>query len=150
MIARAAVTLLAAVLVLLGGCSLMNPLTEVRVDATDRINPDGSDRASPLVVQVFELSDGDRFEDADFYDLYDDPEEVLGDELISVREIVLKPSEQWETSLDLDDGTRYLGALGAFRNIEKADWRVLEAVDPNDGRPVDITVDGLELKRTGK
>lgn len=148
MIVRAAASLL--VLALLGGCSAMDPLTELRVNSTDSINPDSSDRASPLVIQIFELSDGDSFEDADFYDLYDDPEGVLGEDLVSVREIVLKPAEQWERSLNLDEDTRYLGALGAFRNIENADWRILEAVDPNDGRPVDIAVDGIELKRIGK
>ena len=149
MIARAVVALLVTGLVL-AGCSMMDPLTEVCINAADRLNPDASDRSSPVVVRVYELGAGDSFKEADFYELYDNPKGVLGDDLISAREIVLKPAEQWETTVNLDDRTRHLGMLGAFRDIEKADWRVLEPIDPNDGRPVDVVVDGLELKRTGK
>lgn len=149
MIARAAVAFLLMVLAL-GGCSTVEPLTEVRINATDRINPDARDRASPVVVRVYELVVRDTFESADFYELYDNPKEVLGDKLVSVREIVLKPEQQWEKSLNLDGRTRYLGMLGAFRQIEKADWRLLKRIDPDDGRPVNVVVDGIELKLTRK
>ena len=149
MTGRAALACLVLVLGL-GGCSTTEPLTEVRINATDRINPDARDRASPVVVRLYELVVRDTFQNADFYELYDNPEKVLGDKLVSVREIVLKPEQQWEKSLDLDGRTRYLGMLGAFRQIEKADWRVLERIDPDDGRPVDVVVDGIELKLTRK
>ncbi|TDT43962.1 type VI secretion system protein VasD [Halospina denitrificans] len=149
MMARAVVASLVTALIL-GGCSSIEPLTEVRINATDRINPDAADRASPVVVRVYELVVRDTFESADFYELYDNPEELLGDKLVSVREIVLKPEQQWEKSLNLDGRTRYLGMLGAFRQIEKADWRILKRIDPDDGRPVDVVVDGIELQLTRK
>lgn len=147
MSARARVVSVAAGLLLLAGCALMDPITEMRISSTDAINPDSSERASPLVIRVYQLSSGDSFREADFYDLYDDAEAVLGEELIAGREIVLRPGDEWNDAVNLDDETRYIGMLGAFRDIRESDWRVLESVDPNDGRPIDFIVDGRELKR---
>ena len=144
---------LLATVVLLGGCAVANvvvdPWTRLHFKPTNAINPDMSGRASPLVVRVYELSSWYGFHNTDFFNLYDNDESVLADELISTEEIVIRPGEDYEHSMTLDPATRYVGIVAAFRDIQNARWRLISEVEPQGYETINVAIDRLTLEQTG-
>jgi type VI secretion system protein VasD len=88
-------------------------------------NPDATGRPSPVVVRVFQLKTDAAFKGADFFQLFDDDQKVLGPELISRDEYVLAPSEKKTIDVVVSRDARFVGALAAFRDIRNAQWRGL-------------------------
>ncbi len=88
-------------------------------------NPDASGRPSPIVVRLFQLSEEGEFASADFFEVYDKEQEVLGSSLLSREEYVLAPGETRNVEVALDAQARYLGVLAAFRDIRAARWRAV-------------------------
>lgn len=137
---------------LLSGCTVANyvvdPYTNLSFEASDDINPDASGRASPLVVRIYELRSVDTFRSAGFFDLYDEPEGVLDQDLLSMNEVVLRPElvEKLPT-MTLNENTRYLGIVAAFQNIDEAEWKLILDANPQGYKDIKIAVDGLDLER---
>lgn len=144
-----------SILVMLKGCSLATnvanrvaePETTLILDPAVDINPDSNRRPSPLVVRIYELSDRNRFETAEFFSLYDDDRAVLGESLLSSVDLVLLPGHKQKHVMSLDSKTRYVGVMAEFRDIENATWRALPGADPRGYDTIRISVDGLTLKR---
>lgn len=88
-------------------------------------NPDHQGRASPVVIKIYQLKDVGAFSEADFFSLYDDGENVLGGDLISVEERELQPGVNYDYSASVAPETSYIAVIAAFRDIEKAQWRVI-------------------------
>jgi type VI secretion system protein VasD len=88
-------------------------------------NPDGTGRPSPVVVRVYQLRTDAAFTGADFFQLFDDEQKVLGAELISRDEFVLAPAERRTLDVTVSGETRYVGVVAAFRDIRNAQWRGL-------------------------
>lgn len=138
--------------VLLNGCAVANyvvdPYTNLSFEASDDINPDSSGRASPLVIRVYELRSVDTFRSAGFFDLYDEPDSVLNEDLLAMEELVLRPElvEKLPT-MTLNENTRYLGIVAAFQNIDQAEWKMILDANPKGYKDIRIAVDGLELER---
>ncbi|WP_148416944.1 type VI secretion system lipoprotein TssJ, partial [Haloferax sp. KTX1] len=114
---------------MLGGCAFFHPVADVHVTAGESVNPDSGDRASPVLLRVYELRSRDTFRDAGFDALHDDPEAALGEDLVAMEETMLRPGGSWHAERALQDGTRYLGVTAAFRNIDDARWRVIRPTD---------------------
>ncbi|MFC4258048.1 type VI secretion system lipoprotein TssJ [Marinobacter lacisalsi] len=138
--------------VLLNGCAVANyvvdPYTNLSFEASDDINPDASGRASPLVIRVYELRSVDTFRSAGFFDLYDEPDSVLNEDLLSMQEVLLRPElvEKLPT-MTLHENTRYLGIVAAFQNIDEAEWKMILDAKPKGYQDIRIAVDGLGLER---
>ncbi|MCK7567128.1 MULTISPECIES: type VI secretion system lipoprotein TssJ [Marinobacter] len=134
-----------AALLTLAGCVVANaivePYTNLHFRALGSINPDDNERASPLVVRVYELSSADGFEGADFFDLYDNAEAVLGEDLLSSTEMVLRPGRSVTHEMRLDEATTHIGVIGAFRDIENADWKLNLKANPQEYKNRDIMID---------
>lgn len=139
--------LILAMVLMLGGCAFFHPVADVRVTAGESVNPDSGERASPVLLRVYELRSRDAFRDAGFDALHDDPEAVLGDDLVGMEETMLRPGGSWHTERALQDGTRYLGVTAAFRNIDDARWRVTRPADGIFFVPgIDLRVNGVEIR----
>ena len=125
---RAAPAMLAIVLALAGcAASPSQRPTQVRTQLSSAadINPDASNRASPLVVRVFELRSDAEFAGADFFALYERERQTLGEALIERKEFVLQPGARRELRLPVGRDTRFLGVIAAYRDIRAAKWRAL-------------------------
>lgn len=138
--------------VVLSGCTVANyvvdPYTNLSFETSDDINPDASGRASPLVVRVYELRSADTFRSAGFFDLYDEPDSVLEQDLLSTNEVLLRP-ELVETlpTMTLNKNTRYIGIVAAFQNIDEAEWKMVLDANPRGYKDIKIVVDGLKLNK---
>ncbi|MFB8831851.1 type VI secretion system lipoprotein TssJ [Azotobacter sp. CWF10] len=116
---------------LLSGCgSTPPPLApaipyQVKLNAGGNINPDILGRPSPIVVRVFELRSGGAFESSDFFSLQDNPELVLGQELIGMEQVILYPGEvKYVTGASSPDA-RNIGILAEYRVLDAKRWRRL-------------------------
>lgn len=89
------------------------------------LNPDYRGRPSPVALIVFQLKSADAFKNADFFALYDPDTSVLGGDLIARSQRILQPGQSLDIEEEFDEGTRFIGFVAAFRDIEHAQWRGL-------------------------
>ncbi|APC16874.1 type VI secretion system-associated lipoprotein [Pseudomonas frederiksbergensis] len=136
-------------LVLLAGCSSISPYSTVtklnlKLTASDQVNPDLNGRPSPIVVRLIELKHPVAFENADFFSLYERAKESLSPDLVASEELELRPGETAEFKLSVESGSRYVGVLAAYRDLRETQWRYVVQVTP-----ADLTVAELTLDQTG-
>jgi type VI secretion system protein VasD len=116
--------------------------------AAPDLNPSVSDRPSPLVLRIFELRAATAFNQADFLALYQADQATLGTELVQRDELVLQPGETRPYQRQLSADTRFIGVLGAYRNLERAVWRSVAAVQPGRAQRLLLRADSLALTLT--
>lgn len=97
--------------------------TTMTLRAAADVNPNDADRPSPVVVRVYQLRTGAAFDAATFRDLYADDAGVLGRELITRDEYILRPGEARTLDVALSSEARVIGALAAFQELSTAVWR---------------------------
>ena len=117
-----------AALAALGGCSALSPnsnLTklDLSLQGSDQLNPDLNGRPSPIVIRLIELTHPVAFENIDFFSLYQRPKEALSPDLVIQEELELRPGEQRELKLYVQQGSRYVGVLAAYRDLPESSWR---------------------------
>lgn len=140
-------TLLAlAAFVMFAGCSALSPYSNVtklnlKLTASDQLNPDINGRPSPIVVRLFELKQPVAFENADFFSLYGGAKQFLAQDLVASEELELRPGEVTEMKLRLAEGSRYVGVLAAYRDLPESKWRDTVSLTPLEITSVDLTLD---------
>lgn len=137
---------LLAALTLVGGCSALSPNSSLtKLDLTlhgsDRLNPDLNDRPSPIVVRLLELKHPVAFENADFFSLYQRPKEVLAPDLVIQEELELRPGEQRDLKVYVQDGSRYVGVLAAYRDLPESDWRFVIPIRQRAQNRIELRLD---------
>jgi type VI secretion system protein VasD len=133
-------------LALLAGCKTKPPppppppkpvIAHVSFIAGAQLNPDGSNRPSPLVVRLFQLHTAAEFTDAEYAKLYDQEQQVLGPSLLTREQVFLHPGETQQLDLQIKPDTRFIGVMAAFRDLRQ--WHALAAVPTKDGIPAPKT-----------
>jgi type VI secretion system protein VasD len=140
-------------LVLLAGCSSLSPYSTVtklnlKLTASDQLNPDLNGRPSPIVVRLFELKHPVAFENADFFSLYERAKESLAPDLVASEELELRPGETIELKLSVEEGSRYVGVLAAYRDLPETKWRYTVQITPVDVTVADLTLDQAGIRNT--
>jgi type VI secretion system protein VasD len=148
-------TALAAVLALAGCASPPPPppppkptLLEAVVTAGAQVNPNSQQRPSPVMVRVFDLKSALAFEAADFVSLFNSERDALATDLVEREEFVLQPGESRRLQRPLKPEVKTLGIAVAFRDLERATWRVVVPVRPNATNKVTLTLDGIRVTAT--
>jgi type VI secretion system protein VasD len=140
-------------LVLLAGCSTLSPYSHVtklnlKLTASDQLNPDLNGRPSPIVVRLFELKHPVAFENADFFSLYERAKESLAPDMVATEELELRPGETVELKLSVEEGSRYVGVLAAYRDLPDTKWRYTLQVAPVEVTDADLTLDQSGIRNT--
>ena len=134
------------------GCAVANivvkPWTKIHIDPARTLNPDIHGRASPVVLRVYELSAWQAFHNSDFFNLYDDAEQLLKGDLLSVKEIVVRPGQPYTHEMNLNPQTRYIGIAAAFRDIQDARWRLISDANPRGYEHINIAIDGITMRQS--
>ena len=133
-----------------GGCAyFMSDLTKVdmRIVAGGDVNPDDNGRPSPVVVRVVELKSPSVFESAEFFALYQNEAQTLGSDLVATEEFELKPGDVQDLKFALKPESNYVGVLAAYRQLEKANWRLVLplAIKEKNELTVLLNQRGIEL-----
>ena len=118
-------------ILLAAGCGSSPPLLRGAITVDSNVNPDRAGRPSPVVVRIYELKAVAAFNGADFFALFDNESATLSGELVGREEFQLQPE------------TKFIGVVGAFRDLEQARWR--QAVPVPSKRSPTITI-GLQAR----
>jgi type VI secretion system protein VasD len=139
------VPLLAALCLIpaLGGCS--TPRIELAVASLPNVNPDHSGRPSPIIVKMYELRGDLSFKQSDFQSLFHEPVQTLGADLIAADELLFVPGEARRVAYEPMPETRFVGIVGGFRQLERAQWRAVAAVDPEKKNFVPLELNDVSL-----
>lgn len=122
--------------------------------AADNINPNFQGRPSPVRLVLYQLASADAFQNADFRSVYDENSDVLGDDLLKRSVQILQPDETVEFEEEFEEGTRYLGVVAGFRNLEQAEWRSVVELEEKGlfslhrNNRLTIEIDELSVKVT--
>ncbi|WP_339490381.1 type VI secretion system lipoprotein TssJ [Pseudomonas sp. EL_65y_Pfl2_R95] len=117
-------------LLVLTGCSTLSPYSsytklELNLSGSNELNPDIRNRPSPIVVRLMELKHPVAFENADFFSLYERPKEALSPDLVALEELELRPGETRQLKLTVNQGSRYVGVLAAYRDLPETKWQFI-------------------------
>ena len=122
----------------------------LHASADKTANPDTKRRQSnPVSIQVYQLKDDAKFKDADFFQLTDAPEKVLGTDFIApMTNFMISPAENLEISVDMNSDAKYLGIIAAFQFIDHSKWK---SIIPIDGEShFEIKIKGQTILVNGK
>jgi type VI secretion system protein VasD len=115
------------------------------LQAAADLNPSVNQRPSPLLIRVYELKSAAAFNQADFMSLYQSDQATLGADLLARDEFTLQPGESRPYSRTMAPETRAIGVFAAYRNLEKARWRVVVPVQPGKSVKLLIRADALAI-----
>lgn len=135
-----------AALAALGGCSVLSPNSDLTkldlsLQGSDRLNPDLNGRPSPIVIRLIELKHPVAFENADFFSLYQRPKESLSPDLVIQEELELRPGEQRDLKLFVQEDSRYVGVLAAYRDLPESNWRFVIPLQRKAQNRIELTLD---------
>lgn len=116
------------------------PVLRVTLLAETDANRGPGGQALPVVVRLYELKAHGAFGGADFFSVYERESETLGGELIAREELTLVPGQTRKIQRPMDPQTRYLGVLGAFRDIDRANWRSMVPIPADQDVSVEVAV----------
>ena len=138
---------------MLAGCSALSPYSDVtklnlKLTASDQLNPDLNGRPSPIVIRLFELKHPVAFENADFFSLYERVKETLAADLVTTEELELRPGETVDLKLSLESASRYVGVLAAYRDLMDTQWHYTFQITPAQVTDVDLTLDQSGIRNT--
>lgn len=142
-----------AALLLMAGCSSLSPYSHLtklnlKLTASDQLNPDLNGRPSPIVVRLYELKHPVSYENADFFSLYERAKESLAPDMVSSEELELRPGETVELKLSVEEGSRYVGVLAAYRDLADTQWRYTLQVTAREVTNADLTLDQSGIRNT--
>lgn len=113
---------------LAAGCSSAPPASDatpysIRIKVADRVNPDRRGRPSPILVGIYALKSADAFGLAGFTALQDNARAALGDNLVSLEQMVLVPGEERVIKRSANDMVRAVGFVAGYQKLEQSVWR---------------------------
>jgi type VI secretion system protein VasD len=113
--------------------------------ASEDVNPNLQGEPSPLFVRLYELRAESAFTNASFFQLYDDDSAALGGDLQERSDFVLRPGETEPFARNLKPETRFLGVMAAYQDIDRATWRALVPVPPEQTTAMTVALNRLDL-----
>jgi type VI secretion system protein VasD len=116
------------------------------IQASAKLNPDMANRASPIVLRVYQLTQIDSFNNnSDFFSLYEKDQSLLAKDLTFREELEIKPNQSSVKPLNIDPSSHYVAVLAAFRNLDKAQWKAFLKINPSKPPPLTIKLDEFKV-----
>lgn len=144
-------------MIFLPGCSVwdqfkmssgITPATssvELVIEASEMLNPRIGGQSSPVILRIYELTSPVLFRSLDFFALFENDKDALGDEYILRYEYQIQPGETRHQILQLDPATRALGYSVAFRDIDGSSWRKVALIEEKTEYFQRITLEGSNM-----
>ncbi|AEB56048.1 MULTISPECIES: type VI secretion system lipoprotein TssJ [Pseudomonadaceae] len=103
----------------------------LQLQAGDELNPTVEGYSAPVRVRLLELRSAAAFSRTDYFSLAERAAATLGGELVAEDEWLVHPGQTRELKRTLAPETRHLGLLVGYREIDRAQWRVV--LEPKQG-----------------
>jgi type VI secretion system protein VasD len=120
-------------------------IVELTVHAAEDVNPDPTDRPSPILLRYYQLSGTAVFEKADYFQLHDREAALLGADLLDRQDLPMMPGVSRSVSFEAKPGAKSLGFVASFRDIDKAAWRAALPLPAHQTTKVTVRVEKLTL-----
>ncbi len=98
-------------------------LLDLTLTASADLNPDLTNRPSPMVIKLVELKSHTAFENADYFALSANTKSVLGPDYVAEEMMPVRPGEIKKFKLRLHSESRFIGVLAEYRALDNAVWR---------------------------
>ena len=118
---------------------------ELVLEASEVLNLRLGGQSSPVLFRVHELTSPVLFRSLDFFALFENDKEALGDEYLLRHEYQIMPGEKIHKIIELDPATRAVGYSVAFRDINGSSWRKIALIDERTEYFQRITLEGNEM-----
>ena len=105
--------------------SCANPTITMQLTATSQINPDIRNRALPVLIRVYQLSQADSFNNATFRQLWLNDDQILGATLIKRQEIIVNPGNATTLQIVPENNAHFIGIIALYRNPKHSQWRLI-------------------------
>jgi len=102
------------------------------------VNPDARNRPSPITVRVYALKSAAAFEAADFFSLFEKDAVVLGAEVVSREELLMRPGDSKPLEMKLPPEAKALAVFAAYRDLDRARWRAVRVIEV--GKAVNLQI----------
>lgn len=115
---------------ILSACSSGPPKSDkarMTVIAAADVNPAADGRPSPIVLRIYQLKEDAKFNNAEFFALFDNDQQALGPDMLAREEVELNPGEQRKVEFEVTGDAKYVGVMAAYRDIRNAQWRATQA-----------------------
>lgn len=98
----------------------------VRISAGEQLNLSSSGKPLSLVTKLYVLRANEKFKGMTYPNITSSEleKEALGEELISVREIVLLPGKSYDIMLKVPGDATTIGVVGMFRSPYQGRWKL--------------------------
>lgn len=101
------------------------PPVNLTLEASQTVNPNDSNRPSPVVVRVYQLKDDAAFRAASCGRLYDEDKAALGPDLIERTAATLRPGDRTTVSVVLNKELRFIGVAAFYFECDNAQWKIV-------------------------
>lgn len=117
-----------------------NPQILLVLEGSKLLNLDDEGISLPVIVRIYQLTDKDEIEKADFGSLWKSEKEILGKELLDRKEITLQPNLKVEIKVEPLKEARYMAIMALFRKPEADYWRQIIPIRDSKVRSIEIKV----------
>lgn len=104
-------------------------LKQLKLDIVARHGLNQNERGQPLstVIRVYQLKDNQGFEVAAYRDLLHQDRVLLADNLLSSKQITLRPGEAVNIDDEIHEQTEYIGVVAFFNRVDENNptWKLL-------------------------
>lgn len=102
----------------------------LRIRATDRMNPDEDGRPLPTVVRIYQLGNIGQAETATFEELWQNDEETLGDAMLGKDELTMFPDTNVSREFERNPDANYIMGVAIVRRPTGVSWRTILQLPP--------------------
>lgn len=144
------IVLLVAALLLTACASDAVPPTIVvlHFQAAADLNPSADGQATPVRVRLYELKSGAAFDRADYFSLVDAASATLAADLLVQDELLIQPGQQLTVERQLDEQSRLLGVVVAYRELDSAVWRQLVSIPSHQTSQLNVSLGARAVTAT--
>ena len=123
---RVTLRLCLPIVAVLSGCASGPPTTvHLTLRAGPELNPDETGLPNPVQTHVYFLRAAETFNNTDYFQLADKEKSVLGADLLSEDNEIMRPGQTRELALPVPAGAKVVAVAASYRNIDQGTWRVV-------------------------
>jgi type VI secretion system protein VasD len=125
----------------------------IQIDTSPKVNPNAQGRPSPIFVRVYRLKNSVNFLAADYFNLVQKDQTVLGSDILFREEVMLNPGQSHVLQKKWLSEPGYFAVVAAFRDLDKSVWRVIQPLniqtsyvgDNSTGQTIRIILDSRSI-----
>ncbi|MFK7986013.1 MAG: type VI secretion system lipoprotein TssJ [Sandaracinaceae bacterium] len=103
---------------------------QLRITATDRMNPDEDGRPLPTIVRIYQLANISTMETATFDEIWRNDEETLGDAFLGKDELTIYPESVISREFERNPDANYVVGVAIVRRPTGQSWRTIMELPP--------------------